>query len=169
MKVLKTLLKFLHGLEDSVLVALITSLLFISFSQIVLRNTGMAGLTWADSANRVIVLWLALFGAMRASRLRNHIAIDLMSHYGNALVKRIMHILVSIFAAAVSGIAAWYSLEFVIGEYEYPSNAFLNVPTWLCEAVIPFALAVIALRFAHQIFLPPLVSESENTANAESY
>jgi hypothetical protein len=32
-------------------------------------------------------------------------------------------------------------------EFEGGAIAFAQVPTWVCEAVIPFAFAVIALRY----------------------
>jgi TRAP-type C4-dicarboxylate transport system permease small subunit len=43
---------------------------------------------------------------------------------------------------------AWYSFAYVQLEYEDHTIAFLNVPTWLCQTILPFGFAVIALRFA---------------------
>ncbi|CAA0102759.1 Uncharacterised protein [BD1-7 clade bacterium] len=160
--------KILHGIEDGILVSLISSLLLISFTQIVMRNAGIAGFTWAEDASRVIVLWLAMFGAMRASRLRNHIAIDLMTHYGQPWLKRVLHMVVCLFSATVCGFAAWHCLEFVIGEYEFPTEAFLGIPVWACEAIMPFALAVIGMRFLHQVFLPPLDAEIDTEQTADT-
>jgi hypothetical protein len=38
-------------------------------------------------------------------------------------------------------------------EYQYGGSAFADIPNWLCQAIIPFALTVIALRYAVAAFL----------------
>ncbi len=146
-KAFQTSKQVIHKLEDSALVLLLASLLMMSLLQIVFRNIGLSGFIWFDTATRIIVLWLALFGAMRASRLQNHIAIDLVNHYGSHTTQKILHFITSIASASVCGVAAWFSYKFVVSEYEFPSEAFLDIPTWATESIIPFSLAVISLRF----------------------
>jgi len=146
---------FFYTLEDSMLLALVLSLVVLSFSQLVLRNLGVSGMVWSDSALRVNVLWLAMFGALRASRLQNHIAIDLVSRNVPPNLKRGVHFIVSISCSLICTVAAYYSFLFVKLEKEDASIAFLNVPVWVCEAIIPFALAVIATRFLQFALTPP--------------
>jgi TRAP-type C4-dicarboxylate transport system permease small subunit len=138
---------FFYSLEDGLLVVLVLTMVVLSFSQLVLRNVGVSGLAWSDAALRVNVLWLAMFGALRASRLQNHISIDLLSRYVPDSMKKSMHFVVSLSCSAICALAAYYSYLFVLIEKEDGMLAFLNVPVWLCEAIIPFALAVIAARF----------------------
>jgi len=145
----------LNRLEDSVLIALVVSMVVLSFSQLVLRNMGVGGMAWSDVALRVNVLWLAMFGALRASRMQSHIAIDVVTRYVQPSVQNIIHLLVSLGSFAVCSVAAYYSYQFVMLEREDNTMAFLNVPVWLCEAVIPFALAVIAIRFLLNMFNRP--------------
>ncbi len=145
----------LYLIEDSVLIALIVSMVALSFSQLVLRNLSVSGMAWSDSALRVNVLWLAMFGALRASRLQNHIAIDVVTRYVHHGAQKFIHLLVSLGSFAVCSIAAYYSYSFVMLEREDNTMAFLNVPVWVCEAIIPFALAVIALRFLSNMFNLP--------------
>ncbi len=136
-----------YTLENSMLFALVLTMVVLSFSQLVLRNLGVSGMTWSDTALRVNVLWLAMFGALRASHLQNHISIDLLSHYVPDRLKKGMHFAVSLCCAAICAVAAYYSFLFVQLEKEEGLIAFLNVPVWLCEAIIPAALAIIAARF----------------------
>ena len=137
----------LYTLEDSLLLTLVVTMVVLSFSQLVLRNLGVGGMAWSDGALRVNVLWLAMFGALRASRLQNHISINLLSHYVSETLKKSLHLIVSLCCAAICAVAAYYSFLFVQLEKEDGFTAFLNVPVWLCEAIIPFALAIIAIRF----------------------
>lgn len=152
---LNKLLKPLHFLEDSALVALVLMLIGMGAAQIIFRNMGISGMMWVDSATRVAVLWLAMFGALRASREQKHIVIDLLSHYANPLVRRITFFIVSVGSAAVCLAAAAYSYQFIRGEMEFGGNAFLNVPEWLCQAIIPTTLLLIALRCLINCLNPP--------------
>jgi TRAP-type C4-dicarboxylate transport system permease small subunit len=139
--------RVLYLLEDSALVGLVVTMVVLSFSQLVLRNLDVSGMTWSDAALRVNVLWLAMFGALRASRLQNHIAIDLLSHYLPDQARRPTHLVVSLASSMICATAAYYSYRFVVLEKEDGMIAFLGVPVWICEAIIPAALFVIALRF----------------------
>ena len=148
-------MQVLHLLEDGAIVILVVLMLGLSSSSIILRNLDMGGFTWAETAVRISVLWLAMFGALRASREQNHIAIDLVTHYAPATLQKVIHFVISLTAAAICSVAAWYSFIFVRSEMADGMTAFLNVPAWACEAIIPFALAVMALRFViHSLQLP---------------
>ena len=48
-------------------------LVVFSSAQIVLRNLFSIGVTWGDGLTRLVVLWLALLGALAASREGSHI------------------------------------------------------------------------------------------------
>ena len=153
----RKLRKGFYLLEDSVLIALVLSMVVLSFSQLVMRNLSMSGMAWSDAALRVNVLWLAMFGALRASRLQSHISIDLVTRYVSQNAQKIIHFLVSVACFAISMVAAWYSYQFVLLEKEDGMIAFLNVPVWFTEAIIPFAFSVIGLRFlAYALILPEL-------------
>ena len=147
--------RFLTVLEDGFLLALVLSMVMLSISQLVLRNFDMGGLAWSDAALRINVLWLAMFGAMRASRLQQHISIDVITRYLSPGQHKLVHLGVSLCCAVICALAAWFSLKFVLLEKEDGMMAFLNVPVWFCEAVIPLAFFVIAFRFLRYAFRLP--------------
>ena len=142
--------KPLHKLEDFTLVALVLGLIGLSITQILLRNLADSGLVWAENALRILVLWIAMFGAMRASRDGEHISIDILKRYFTGTPQMLTTLVALLFSAILCTAAAYYSAEFVLLEHEDGSMAFLSVPGWLCEAIIPFALACMALRFITQ-------------------
>lgn len=145
---LKKLHQLLLKTETGTLVALLLVMITIAIIQIVMRNFMGAGLIWAESLLRITVLWLALFGAMVASRNNEHIAIDVMvdkfpPHFRNPIM-----FLSRFTTAIICLIASWYGFLFVADEYQYGGIAFGYIPNWLCEAIIPFSLFIIALRYA---------------------
>lgn len=137
----------IHRLEDFVLVLLLFTMISLAFTQIVLRNGFDGGIVWADSLLRIMVLWIALIGAVVASRDQRHINIDLISRFLPPLAKRIAGVLSAMFTVVICAILAWYSLDFVKIEYESPSFAFAHVPTWLCESIMPVAFILMAIRY----------------------
>ena len=58
----------MRRLEEALLALLLTAMIGVAAVQVVLRNFFDSGLYWGDSAVRVIVLWVAMLGAMVASR-----------------------------------------------------------------------------------------------------
>ena len=76
-------LRIFYRVEDGALLLLVSMLVLLCCSQIAARNLGIDGLVWTENAIRMNVLWLAMFGALRASREQNHIRIDLLSHHAS--------------------------------------------------------------------------------------
>ncbi len=148
-------LRIFYRVEDGALLLLVSMLVLLCCSQIAARNLGIDGLVWTENAIRMNVLWLAMFGALRASREQNHIRIDLLSHHASAATRKVAHFLSSLGCSILCGIAGWYSYRFVASEYGEGATAFLNIPVWLCEAIIPFALVLMAVRFLTHSLTPP--------------
>ncbi len=146
--------QFLLKTETFILVGLFLSLILISVTQIFMRNVLGSGLLWAESYMRVVVLWLALIGAMIASRQTEHINIDVFSKKLPASYARFNSLVINLFTAVVCLILTWYSIDFVVQEYLYGGTAFANIPIWMCEAIIPLASFIIALRYIAAIFIP---------------
>lgn len=151
----KTLLYIVRRAEEALLAILLTSMIGVAAAQVVLRNFFEGGLYWGDSAVRVMVLWVALLGAMVASRRDEHIRIDIAGRFLPPQFKTQMGRVVSLFTCLVLCIFTWYSIEFVRYEYEDGTLAFAQVPAWICEAIMPVGAGVMAIRYALLTIWPP--------------
>ncbi|MFW5444417.1 MAG: TRAP transporter small permease [Methylococcaceae bacterium] len=138
---------FLLKTESAVLVILLLSMMVLAVVQIIMRNFFSSGILWADSFVRITVLWLALIGAMVASRSGKHIVIDVLFNTLNENKQKLVKRITDIFTATVCFIVMYYSYEFVKVEYEDGGLAFGMVPNWVCESIIPFAFLIIGLRY----------------------
>ena len=156
----------IEGLERTFLVSLFGCLVGLTGIQIVLRNVFDSGIIWADDAIKVLVLWIAMSGALYATRGANHISIDVASRFLpaslEAPIKRILFVL----SAAICTTASWYSYQLILLEFEDPIIAFLNIPTWLTQAVIPISLLLMALRFLVLVFRLPALKNAALQNNA---
>jgi TRAP-type C4-dicarboxylate transport system permease small subunit len=137
----------LYRVEDSILVGLLLLMITMAVLQILLRNLFDTGIVWSDILVRILVLWVGLAGAMVASRQGNHINIDIIDRFLPERAKVIVNFVVELFTAFICAVVAYYSLQFVQMEFADGGMAFAKVPAWLCEAIIPFAFAVIAIRY----------------------
>jgi TRAP-type transport system small permease protein len=138
---------FGRGLESVLLVVLFAALLLLAASQIVLRNFFSAGLPWADSLVRVLVLWLALIGAIAASRDNKHIAIDVIVRSLPAMPGRIVASAICLFTAGVAAFFAWHSLRFVQDSREFGDVLVNGWPAWILQLILPIGFALIAYRY----------------------
>ena len=71
----KTLV-FIGKMEDFSLVFSLLVVVSLALLQIFLRNVFGFGFMWAESVLKILVLWIALLGAMVATRENQHIKIE---------------------------------------------------------------------------------------------
>lgn len=137
---------------------LFAALLGLSGTQIVLRNVFSSGLFWADELVRLIVLWLAVVGALAATRDHRHIAIELIVRALPDLLQRMTRSFVAVFATGVAGLFAWHSYRFVMDSREFGDTVLGDWPAWYFQLILPVGFALIAWRFltsALAAWLPP--------------
>jgi len=141
----------LARLETLLLATTLFVMIGFAVLQIGLRNLLGTSWFWIDPANRLLVLWLALLGALVATRRGEHIAIDALRHYLSGLWAAVVERLANGFAALLTGIMAWQSTRFVIDEYRFDTTTFAELPAWPFELIMPIAFGLMALRFAGQV------------------
>jgi TRAP-type C4-dicarboxylate transport system permease small subunit len=133
--------------EDALLVVSLTAMIVLAAGQIALRNFGGGGFVWTDELLRILVLWIALLGAVAASRDANHITIDLLTRHLHGKILRFVRVVVDLFTAAVCGTLAYYSWRFVEVEREFGSLLLETVPAWMFQLILPVGFALIGLRY----------------------
>jgi TRAP-type C4-dicarboxylate transport system permease small subunit len=136
-----------RGIETAVLSILLLGMIALASLQIVLRNWFSTGLPWADDLVRLSVLWLAVVGAVAASRDDRHIAINIVARYGPASWQRPAALIASLFAAVVTGLISWHATRFVIDSYRFEDTVLGNQPAWLYQLVLPIGFALMCYRF----------------------
>ena len=155
------LLRLLHAVEDSILAAVLGVMIILAAVQIVLRNVFDTAILWGDPMLRVSVLWVGMLGAMAATRDDRQISVDVLSRFLPEQWKPRLRVITDTFTAAVSAFLAWHAARLVLADRADGIIAFASVPVWVCELVLPFAAAIIAIRYTlyairhlHQIVQP---------------
>ncbi len=135
---------------ETVLLALtLGGMIVLATAQIVLRNLGAGGISWADEALRITVLWVTMLGAIAASGEQRHVTIDAVSRYLPAGVRRAADVLVNALTSAVCVTLAWYSYLFVVDSWSADDRILGGgIPAWTLQVILPVGFALIAIRYA---------------------
>ena len=153
-------LRYLQRVEDWLLAALVLLLVGLAGAQIVLRVFFETGLSWADPFARTLVLWTGMLGALAAVRDDKHIALDVMQRFLRPRAQRIARVATLMFAACVCALIAVLSVNLVAIDYAeglQASGGSISAAVRAClpESILPFAFALMALRFALRSLAPP--------------
>lgn len=149
------LLRRLHLVEDWLLAGLLFGLLVLALVQIGLRMFFGTGLEWAEPVGRIGVLWLALGGALGATRARRHIAIDALPRLMPPKLHRASWALTQLVTAIICAVLAWYGWGMIGMEREVPAWFVPGIPSWWPMLVFPAGFALMSLRFAISAFAQP--------------
>ena len=133
--------------EDALLVLILAAMVVLSATQILLRNLFDGAILWADPMLRVGVLWVGMIGAMVATRGDKQISVDAVSRFLPDRLKARVRVITDLFTAVVSAVVAWSAYRLVLDDRAAGVTAIAFVPVWICEAIIPVAFGVIAIRY----------------------
>ncbi len=148
-------MRLLRGIESGLLVILLAAMITLAAWQVLARLFFDSGLNWGDAFVRVLVLWIAMLGAMIAARTDDHIRIDLLAKFLSPGAQHFARRISALTTAIVLALFTWASFGFVRTEYVDGAMAFASVPAWLCESIMPLAAAVMCLRYLlHVVKLP---------------
>jgi TRAP-type C4-dicarboxylate transport system permease small subunit len=148
-------MRTLHRVEDIVLALLLAGLLTLGLAQIGLRLFFGSGLEWAEPVMRMGVLWLALMGALGATRERRHIAIDAIPRLLPPKLHRAAWALTQLATAAICGTLAYTGWGMLEMEREAPTLFVAGVSSWVPMIAFPIGFGFMALRFVIAAFGEP--------------
>jgi len=148
-------LGFVNKLEDWFLILTLAVMVVLAVAQIFYRNIFGEGIVWIDPLLRALVLWVAIGGAVVATRTDNHIRIDFFTRYIPEKYIKYMQRSVYAFCVFICGLIAWHALRFVLMDYEYGTIAFADIPAWVTELVIPLGFSMMAIRYLLLFISPP--------------
>jgi TRAP-type C4-dicarboxylate transport system permease small subunit len=146
--ILAALEKTGRAAEDTVLVIILGGMIFLAAGQILLRNLFDIGFYWGDELLRLLVLWIAVAGAVAASRTDKHISIAILDRFLPEKSNTIARFFVNAFTAGICGLVTWYSISFVRTSFEYEDVLLGGVPAWILQLVLPVGFGLITYRYA---------------------
>ncbi len=139
-------------LETVLVTVLLTMMILMAFSQIVLRNFFATGIDWGDALVRYLVVWVAFIGAAIATREGKHITLDLLSRRLTGAGSITLRTLSCFISAVVCGLLTVAAAKFIRFEAQMGSTAFLDLPVWVPELIMPVTFGLMTFRFGMAMF-----------------
>jgi len=134
-------------IENGLLVLLLTVMILFASAQIFLRNFLDIGFTVGDELLRILVLWLAMLGALAASRDQRHIAIDALTRHFSPRLGMAVALFVCVFVAAVCGFIGRASFLLVKDAYTYKDTVLGGQPAWIYQSILPIGFSLMSWRY----------------------
>lgn len=140
---------WIRRLEGLLLLGILVALLCVGLLPILARQfPEIKAPVWGSQFSQHAVLWIALIGALAATRDRKHIAIDAL---GQLLPRRARTFLLGVtelLAAAIVGMLVPAAIRFAAAERAASADrvAFLGIPEGWLASVVPVGLALLATR-----------------------
>lgn len=139
--------EIIGGVEKTLMVLFLGSMVMAAFAQIALRNLLGIGLSWSEPLVRYLVLWVGFIGASLAAREGRHITIEVVKLRPSASGRRYLAALSQGCAAVVCAMMTWAAVNFVRDDAQIGNRTLLDLPTWILETIIPATFAIMSLRF----------------------
>jgi len=144
---LQRLLQLITWTENAVLITLLALMVVLAGSQIVFRNLLDLSVLGVDQLLRLLVLWVAMLGAVTASREHKHINIDLFSRFLPPRGKAAARMVTDLFTVIICVLLAWHAVRFVASERTTGEMAFRMLPMWVAQLILPTGFGLIAMRY----------------------
>ena len=137
--------------ENVLLISMLALMVLLAAAQILARNFFGISILYADQLLRLLVLWVALLGAVAASREGKHIRVDAIARWLPGRIKAGVAVLTDLFTIVVCAVVSWQAVRFLLSAHESGEMAFGALPVWASGIILPLAFSLIALRYAMRL------------------
>ena len=148
-------------IENAFIIIILFATMFISVTQIVLRNGFSSGLSWADPALKMLVLYITIVGSIIATRENKHLSIDVLSKFLPEHLNHLVQKSTNIFAAFICLLMSYYSLQLLQISKKFEDVAFNGIPLWVLQIILPVGFLLMAIRFIINNFNKNISPDSE--------
>lgn len=168
--------QLLAAVVSTLVVFFLSSMVLISFTQVILRNFFSTGIGWGDVVLRYLVIAVGMFGATLAARQGRQISIDVFSRILPEAARKVVTWLIGLFTIVVSSAMGQAAIVFVRGEHEFGTEIYPGLEAWYFQLVIPIGFFLIAFQVLLNLLLgrkiaepaPPALTKSGESEAAEA-
>jgi len=150
---LRRILQFISLIEHLFLYFALLGIILISFTNVMMRNTGLGGLVWADRVLAILVLYIAVIGSSIAASEKKHITIELAYNIFPEKAHQHFRWVSHLGAALAAGLLAYFSLRMTLFEYRSGMEVIRGVGVWVPMSIMPFGFILITFRYFAYFFM----------------
>ena len=115
---------------------------------IIFRGSAKVNTSWVEPFTHHMVLWIALFGAIIATRDQKHITVDALGQLLPHRWKHGIRTVTDLLSATICGYVTALSITFIRSDWEFATNKiFWHIPEHTLQLALPIGFSILALRF----------------------
>ena len=142
-KVANKLNEIMGKVETLFMCLFLMIMIVLAFTQVVARNIFNEGIPWADTVVRLMVIWVGFLGATLATKIDQHLTIEVLTKYMPERVKHAIAVLLKVFAICVCYFLLMASFKFLANERSTGESFFDLFPSWWTLTIIPLTFILI--------------------------
>jgi TRAP-type C4-dicarboxylate transport system permease small subunit len=146
-----------------VAVAVFTTIIAITFTNIIRRSIGIPSLLWVEETARVLLAWLTFLGGTLAVAHGSHLVLDFLTDRGPLLLRRLVAAFVSLASFAFFGLLVYEGWQHSLRTSRRLLASLEVSAGWMVNsAVVGGVLFTTALigRLVHQYLSPSSIDEA---------
>lgn len=145
---MKKLGQILNRLEESILVILLVVMLGVIFTATVGRFTKIITIKWAEELARYCMIWIVFIGIIIGARKGEHFAVTALDMFLPKKAMNVIKIIATLFVDGFCFFAAYYGVKILSSQIKGGQvTPSLQIPMWIVYSIIPFGLAMMAIRY----------------------
>lgn len=137
--------------EGIVLCLLLFTMVVLAFLQVVMRDVFNAGIPWADTVVRHLVIWVGFLGAALATKLDQMLTIEVLTKYMPERFRHLSSVVVKSFAITVCLFLFCAACKFLANERSTGQQFIDLFPSWWALTIIPVTFLLIPFHLLFSI------------------
>ena len=141
--------RVLLQVETFLLISSLMILLLFAFLQVFLRNFFDSGINWGDVFNRLLVLWVAFFGASIAAAEKKHLSLEVLTKFLPKRLVPVTEMFVNSFVIVVTWMLTKHSYAFFQDQITFEASEVLfpGLPKAYFTIIFPIGFGLICFRY----------------------
>lgn len=156
-------MRIFDKIEEVLALICLAVMTVLAFANVVARFVFSASFSFSEEITTYLFVLLSLLGTAIAARRKAHLGLTIITDIVDPKVKRILHIIGYLFAAAFSGAIFVYGIQMVMNQMRLGQvTANMQWPEWIYGSFVPIGAFFVVVRFVQA-----LAEEMKGATNEE--
>ncbi len=138
----------LRDAEKIICAIIFFAMTVLGFANVVVRYASNYSLAASEELLTNGFLLLTIFGAAIAARTGDHLAVTLIYELVPRPIRKVMLIVASALSVLLLAASAWFTWELLTNQISSGMRSYaLQIPAWYYSVGLPFAFALVVVRY----------------------
>ena len=138
----------LRDAEKNICAIIFLAMTLLGFANVVVRYASNYSLAASEELLTNGFLLLTIFGAEIAARTGDHLAVTLVYEAVPRAIRKLMLLFATALSVVLLAASAWFTWELLTNQISSGIRSYaLQIPAWYYSVALPFAFALVIVRY----------------------